>query len=868
MPLSISPAKLPKRIFSLLHPRCRCQLPIFFLLCLLLPCGVFGGDIRLYLNNKAPLDQRVEDLFCRLTQDEKLALLGGTGFTTQPLPRLGVPAMSMADAGQGVRGGTDSTMGPATAFPAGVVMASSWDTNLILKIGQAIGEEARNKGSGVQILLGPAVNIHRSPLCGRNGEYFSEDPFLAARLAVAYIQGMQSNGISACIKHYACNNQETDRSDVNVQVSERALREIYLPAFEAGVKEGNVFSLMSSYNQVNGRHASANPYLLTDILKKEWGFNGLVMSDWGGVHETGVVQAGNDLEMPTGENMSVPKLKDALTSGEVTQAAVDDSVRRILRTILRVGLLDGPMVTDAAQVNSSAHRQIALEAAEQGIVLLKNQGSVLPLDRTRVKSIAVIGGTAAKMQIDALGSPEVQPLHTVEMLDGIKAKAGPDIKVTFAAGTDVEPVPASVMNPPGDPSRHGFRAEYFKNRNLQGVAALVRVEDKINLQNRCLPMPDFPASDFSVRWTGKLVAPVAGQYVFSFTGDDGFRIYLDGKLLMDRWVEQATTTVSFPAHLKAGKTYNLRIEYFQAGVDYTAHLDWLRPQKVLFAEAVAAAKKSDAAVVCVSTRREEGEGVDRPSMDLPGDQADLIRAVAAVNTNTIVVLNNGTPVTLYDWLAQVPAVLEAWLPGQEGGTALAAILFGDVNPSGKLPDTLAARREDYSDIGNFPGHDHKVNYEEGIYVGYRHFDRAGIQPIFPFGHGLSYTTFGYTHLQLNQSELSPGGTVSASVDITNTGKCAGAEVVQLYVRDLHPKIDRPVRELKGFAKVMLQSGETRALKLLVQPRDLAYFDVPGHQWKAEAGDYEIAIGSSSRDLRQLAVLHLNADFTEKVGVKN
>ncbi len=848
-------------------PGAKCNLSFFVVIvfCLLLPGSVVGADAPLYKEARAPLEQRLDDLFGRLTQEEKLALLGGTGFTTQPIPRLGVPAMAMADAGQGVRGGEDSTMGPATAFPAGVVMASTWDTNLIRQIGQAIGEEARNKGSGVQVLLGPAVNIHRSPLGGRNGEYFSEDPFLAARLAVAYIQGLQRNGLSACIKHYACNNQETDRNDVNAIVGERALREIYLPAFEAGVKEGKVFSLMSSYNVVNGHHASANPYILTEILKKEWGFDGLVMSDWGGVHETGAVQAGNDLEMPTGDNMSVTKLKAALTSGRVTQAAVDDSVHRILRTIIRVGLLDGPMQPDAIKVNSTAHRQIALEGAEQGIVLLKNRGNVLPLDRSQIKSIAVIGRTAVKMQVDALGSPEVQPLHTVEMLDGIKAKAGHDIKVTYAAaGTDGELLPASVITPPDDVSRHGFQTEYFKNRNLQGPPALVRVEGTIDLQNPRLPMPGFPANDFSVRWTGKLVAPVDGRYVLTFTGDDGFRIYLDGKLLMDRWAEQAATTVSSPADLQAGKTYDLRVEYFQAGGDYTARLDWQLPQKTPYAEAVAIAKKSDAAIVCVSTRREEGEGNDRPSMDLPGDQAALIRAVAAVNQNTIVVLNNGTPVTMNDWLPDVPAVVEAWLPGQEGGTALAAILFGDVNPSGKLPDTLAAQRNDYSDTGNFPGHDHQVNYAEGIYVGYRHFDQAGIQPPFPFGHGLSYTTFGYDHLQLSQPALAPDGSITASVDITNTGKRAGAEVVELYLRALHPKIDRPVRELKGFTKVALQPGETKTVQFNIQPRDLAYFDVSGHQWKADAGDYEVEVGASSRDLRQKSALQLNADFTDKV----
>ena len=438
---------------------------------LLLQSFVSRADVLPYQDAAAPLAQRVDDLFGRLTPDEKLALLGGTGFTTQPIPRLGVPAMAMADAGQGVRGGRAKRMGPATAFPGGVLMASTWDTNLLRQIGQAIGEEARNKGSGVQVLLGPAVNIHRSPLGGRNGEYMSEDPFLAARLAVSYIQGMQGVGVSSCIKHYACNNQENDRNDVNVTVSERALREIYLPAFEAAVKEGKVWSVMSSYNLVNGQHSSANHFLLTDVLKKQWGFDGEVMSDWGGVHESDAVQFGNDLEMPDGRNMSVAHLKAALADGSVTQAAVDDSVHRILRTVIRVGLLDGPIPRDATIVNSPAHQQLALDVAEKGIVLLKNSPTLLPLDSKSVKSIAVIGEAAAKMQFDALGSPEVQPLHVVEFLDGIKARAG-DATVTYsAARLEGEPFPASAILTP-DGSTNGFQAEYFKNRDLNGPPAL------------------------------------------------------------------------------------------------------------------------------------------------------------------------------------------------------------------------------------------------------------------------------------------------------------------------------------------------------------------------------------------------------------
>jgi beta-glucosidase len=830
----------------------------------LLAVGSQAQETPVYKNAHAPLEDRVNDLFNRLTPDEKLALLGGTGFTTQPIPRLEVPAMGMCDAGQGVRGGIDGTLGPATAFPCGTVMAATWDTNLIGRVGRAIGEEVRNKGTGASVLLGPAVNIHRSPLGGRNAEYFSEDPFLAARMAVAYIRGLQSSGASACIKHFAVNNQETDRMDVNATVSERALREIYLPAFEAGVKEGKVWSVMSSYNQVNGHHSSANPHLLKDILKGDWGFDGLVMSDWGGVHETAVVQAGNDLEMPTGDNMSVPKLKAALADGSVTQAAVDDSVHRILRTIVRVGLLDAPLHPDASLVNSPAHDQLALEAATKGIVLLKNSRNLLPLDGSQIKSIAVIGEAAEALQVGALGSPEVRPLHTSQLLTAINDRIGHVVKVRYAAARFLgEFVPGTAIRQAD--STNGFRAEYFKNTELQGTPELTRTEDKISLDSAAALPPGIPDNHFSVRWSGSLVAPESGTYTFSFTGDDGFRLFLDGKPLINNWTDESATTLMAQAELKAGKAYELRIEYYQGGGNFTAQFQWQRPSQVPYADAVAAATNSDVAIVCVSTRGTEGEGSDRPSMELPANQATLIRAVAAANPNTIVVLNNGTPVEMKSWLDRVPALVEAWFPGQEGGAAVTAVLFGDVNPSGKLPDTFAANREDYPDFGNFPGANHQVKYAEDIFVGYRHFDRNAIEPLFPFGFGLSYTTFNYQNLKLSAPQLTADGSVTATLDVSNVGQRPGEEVVELYLYDTFPLVERPIRELKGFAKVALKPGETKAVSFEVKPRDLAYFDAAGHQWKANAGKYEIGIGASSRDIRLLAPVQLTGTYLHPAG---
>ncbi len=844
----------------------RLFLPLALLAGFVLPPVACAQDAAVYQDIKAPLEARVEDLFKRLAPEEKLSLLGGTGFPTQPIPRLGLPAIGMIDAGQGARGGLPPTEGPATAFPAGVCMASTWNPELIGRVAQAIGEETRNKGPGSQVLLGPAVNIHRGPLGGRNGEYFSEDPFLAARLAVGYIRGMQGTGVGACIKHFACNNHEHDRFEMNVNVSERALREIYFPAFEAGVKEGRVWMVMSSYNLVNGTHSSANKFLLLDVLKNGWGFDGLVTSDWG-IHGPVSVQAGNDLEMPDHKWTRLDRLQAALADGSVTWERVDDAVHRYLRTAIRVGLLDAPRPTpDPKQVNSPEHARVAYDAAAEGIVLLKNERDFLPWDRARLHSVAVIGEEARAMQYGARGSPIVYPLHATELLDGVRQKAGPGIEVRYATGRAAgEPVSGDVMTPVGGSGGHGFLVEYFRNENLSGQPAVTRVEPEVNLSEVVSPAPGIPREHYSARWSGTLRAPVSGEYTFTFAGDDGYRLFVDGKALIDEWAHP-NGTKSAGLKLEAGRSYELRAEFFQSGGDVRAQLSWRVPGQGIYAAAVEAAKQSDVVVLCVSTKGTDSEGQDRRSMDLPGKQADLIRAVTEANPHTVVVLNNGGPVTMKDWLDRAPGVIEAWLPGQEGGGALASILFGDVNPSGKLPDTLAVARNDYPDAPNFPGSNATVNYAEDIYVGYRHFDKRNVEPLFPFGYGLSYTTFVYRNLQLSQPGLQPDGTVSISVDVTNTGRRDGQEVVQLYVRDPDPKIDRPVRELKGFAKLALRAGETKNVQLTIRPRDLAYFDVPGHQWKADAGVYEVEIGASSRDIRQKAPLRLEAAFAEPVYV--
>jgi beta-glucosidase len=831
-----------------------------------------GQTNPLYMDSSAPLEQRVDDLLGRLTSNEKISFLtGADDGTTYAVPRLNLPSIRMADAGAGVRGINASNTGPATQFTCGVMMASTWDPVLIGKVAAAIGVEAHNKGAGSQIVLGPGINIQRSPLGGRNGEYLSEDPYLAARMTVSYVQGMQKTGTAACLKHFACNNEERDRGDVDVRVDERTLREIYLPAFEAGVREGHAWAAMSSYNLVNGSHSSANRYLLTDVLKQGWGFDGMVMSDWGGIHEVAAtINAGNDLEMP-GPGMRTPdKVLQALQSGQTTQAAIDDSVRRILRTAIRTGLLDGPMRRDSSQVNSREHQMLCRELAEKGIVLLKNQDSILPFNAQKIHSIAVIGPGFEEIQGGASGSPNVTPFYRCGPLEGLRKRLGDKITVRGVLGiADNPPVPSSAFSTGSDhESRHGLRGEYFSNPNLTGNPASVRVDDTVDFdwvnQPAALNGTHVGPENFSVRWTGRLVAPVTGHYRLSFAADDGCRLFLDGKKIIDHWVASPLDVETAEIDLTEGQSYDLRAEYFQLSADAVARLEWKVPDAAPFDEAIQAAKKSDVAVVVVTTEETEGEARDRPSMALPNRQDDLIKAVATVNKNTVVVLNNGTPIDMQPWIDRVPGVLEVWFPGQEAGNALAAILFGDVNPSGKLPTTFGVRREDYPDNGNFPGTNGVVNYAEGIYVGYRHFDKKNIEPLFPFGHGLSYTTFEYGNLELSGATLTPDGKLSVNLQVTNTGQRAGEEVAELYLHAVAPQVDRPVRELKGFSKVALAPGESKTVTLEIAPRDLAYFDAAGKQWKADPGDYEVQVGASSRDIRQKASFTLSQAFTESV----
>ncbi len=686
-----------------------------------------------YQNPKLSVDKRTEDLLQRMTDDEKLDLLSGAGWMdTRANTRLGIPAIHMADGPLGIRtwaipGEPDTPATPksvpATAFPAGIAMAATWNPDLVTQEGRTLGQEALALGRDQ--LLGPTVNIQRTPLWGRNFEGYGEDPWLTSRMAVAYISGLQEQGVIATVKHFAANNQEYRRNTVNVLVDERTLEEIYLPAFQAAVEEAGVWSVMSSYNKLNGDWAAQNPHLLTEILRSKWGFKGFVVSDWASTHATAEsLNAGLDLEMPGASTMPMlrqffntfpggnpgfdggyltkDKLRPLLASGKVSKQALDDGVRRILRAMFAIGLFDRTRTT-GGKVDTPEQRALARKAAAQGIVLLKNDDAALPIRKEVIHTIAVLGPNADANPSGGGGSSQVTPGLNPKPIDAIRERAGADFKVEYARGGP---------------------------------------------------------------------------------------------------------------------------------------------------EAIALAKRADLALVFAGNNADiEAEMFDRKTLDLPEGQADLIAAVAKVNKHTIVVLHDGAPVTMSPWLDKVQSVLNAWFPGEEGAHAVADILFGDVNPSGKLPVTFPKRIEDAAAFGHYPGVNDQVSYDEGIYVGYRHFDKNNIEPLFPFGHGLSYTTFEYSGLRIYPQTPRYGQLVQIMLKVKNTGSRDGAEVVQVYLHDTKPGLDRPVRQLKAFRRVELRAGESQDVELTLDQKSLSFYDPLVHQWAALPGVFDVLVGSSSKDIR-------------------
>ncbi len=789
-------------------------------------------------------DQRVEKLLGQMTLQEKLDYIGGTPpMSILPVPRLGLPRIRMSDGPLGVR--QDK---PSTRYPAGIALAASWNRDLAQWEGVSIARDCRARG--IHVLLAPGVNINRLPICGRNFEYLSgEDPYLASELVVPFIRGVQSQGVTATVKHFAANNQEINRQTINVIVSERALREIYLPAFEAAVRVAKVGAVMDAYNKVNGEYCTENNFLNNAVLKTEWGFDGVLMSDWGATHSAlGAARSGLDLEMPSGTWMNAKNLLAAIRAGDITEQQIDDKVRRILRMIVRMGYLDRPQRDSSIPENDPESGKAALTVAEEGIVLLKNEKNILPLDRTRIKKIAVLGPDAHPGVPAGWGSSYVNPYYAVSVLDGLLNNKGQGITIDYydvgvgnfgTSNFDHEDRLGNLIE--------GLRGEYFSNLTFSGTPIIDRIDRRINFDwwandfaHRGLPV------QFTVRWTGLIQSNSSSLHVFRARADSGIRVFLDDQLVIDDWSDHAARPDVTTRFLEAGRTYRLRVEYKNSGGGgAVAQFGWasLKVPEVI--------REYDAAVVCVGfDNGNEGESFDR-SFELPDGQDDLVAGVAEKNPRTIVVINSGGNIDMHRWLEKVPVLLHAWYPGQEGGNALAKILFGDVDPSAKLPVTFEANEKDNPAFESYPSDDggESVHYDEGIFVGYRGYDHLRIEPLFPFGFGLSYTRFEYSDLRIERGDREDPWNLKVSFGIRNIGGRAGAEVAQLYMSAAQPSVERPVRELKGFAKVFLWPGESKQITLSLDRRSFSYFDPRTTLWKADPGRYEISVGASSRDLR-------------------
>ncbi len=800
-----------------------------------------------YLDKSLNIEDRVEDLLKRMTLEEKIDMLGGTGFETKAIERLGIPPLNMTDGPLGVR------WDQSTAFPSGILMGATWNPELISKIGSAIAEEVKAKGR--QVILGPCVNIARIPMGGRNFESFGEDPFLTSRIAVDYIKGVQKENVVATVKHFAANNQEHQRDFVNTIVDERALNEIYFPAFKAAVEEANVHAVMSAYNKLNGHYCSENDYLLIDKLKTEWKFNGLVMSDWGAVHSTvPTFNGGLDLEMPTGKYLNKETLLDKIKSGELSEAKLDDKVRRILRVMFTIGLFDDYQY-DKSKVNTDEHKQVALDVAKDGIVLLKNNNSILPLDLNKIKSIAVIGPNSNVAVTGGGGSSMVVPFSSVSPLEALQNKIGKKVKINFAQGSmidgDANPIDSKFLFVGIDQKENGLKGEYFTNMNLNGKPERIVIDKTINFMwNDKGPFDDFQVDNFSVRWSGYIKPDKSDKYTFDVSSDDGIRLYLDDKLVIDDWNDHALMTNSYTVNLEANKFYKIKLEYYENGGGAIVKLGWRKPNDELIVDAINAAKNSDVAIMFAGTNYTyESEGYDRKDLSLPNDQDELINQIAAANKNTIVVLTTGSPVLMDKWIDKVDGLIEAWFAGEQAGNAIAEILLGEANPSGKLPMTFPKRWEDCSAFNTYKKEDGTTRYEDGIYVGYRHFEKNKIEPLFPFGYGLSYTTFQYSGINLSSKEIYNNDKLTISLKLKNTGRSKGSEVVQLYINDLQSSVDRPVKELKAFKKVSLNPGEEKVVELTIDQNALSFFDTHKKMWIAEPGKFEVLIGSSSKDIK-------------------
>jgi beta-glucosidase len=804
----------------------------------------------------AEVERRVEDILSKMTLEEKIDHIGGyKKFNIRPIERLGLPMLKMADGPVGCR-----NYGKATAYPATIGLAASWNRKLANTFGSSLGRDCRARG--VHILLAPGVNIYRSPLCARNFEYLGEDPYLAGEMVTEIVRGVQNQGVMATVKHYIANNQEYDRHGTSSDVDERTLREIYMPAFKSAVQRGGANCVMAAYNPVGGIHCSEHAYLINTVLKEQWGFDGIVMSDWWSTYS--VVEAANaglDIEMPSGDHFNRKNLIPRIEAGDVTMATIDDKIRRILRTTIRMGFLDREQLDESIPLDDPAGAKVALDVAREAIVLLKNDGNILPIDRNKIQTVAVVGPNA-KWEPSVHGgggSSFTVPFHGVSPYDGIEAAAKGKVKILSGADEisqeSLDAFEGLDFYDSQGRKTDGLEGKYYFSEQFRDKPVLTRFDKRIAFSRKNGDLKQFEGK-FGIAWQGRISPVRTGFYLLVVRGGEKINIKFQGTEVIQVDNDDGRYYGKVEMLLEKGRQYDLKINYRPGDKDWSIRLGCGFVSTLADSAAVRAAEKADVAIVCVGPNPDtEREGKDR-DYKMSDYQRELIRSIAAVNDKTIVVLNGGGTMESESWIGQVEALLHTWYPGQEGGTAIGEILFGDVNPSAKLPITFERRWED-SPVYNYY-HDtngqKRVKYEEGVFAGYRGYDKNNTDVLFAFGHGLSYTKFVYGDVKVSKEAGDSDIVAKASVEVTNTGKRAGAEVAQLYIHDVKSSVARPIQELKGFEKITLEPGRTKVVTFDIRKADLSFYDVKGKSWKAEPGSFEIRIGSSSRDIRSRANL--------------
>jgi beta-glucosidase len=790
------------------------------------------------------LEEKVDGLLKKMTLEEKIGLCSGAGDRFRGVPRLHVPDMQFTDGPRGAHAG-----GWCTAFPAGVCIGASWDDNLTQQIGDVIGNEARAVGVGM--LLGPGLNIQRDPLGGRFFEYYTEDPYLNARTTVAMVKGIQSEGVAACLKHFVCNNRENNRNNYMSMVDPEPLNEIYFPAFKAAVQEAHAWAVMTSANGVNGDFVSDSKALLNDTLKGEWGFDGVVLTDWLQTRSTEKAAfAGLDISMPGNDCGFAKPLLDAVKAGKVPETVIDDKARRVLRLYGRVGLLDDRKLSEGATRNTPANQEVARKAAESGIVLLKNENSILPLDPT--KKILVVGPSADKRfcLVGIGGSSWVQSPYEITVLEGLKKAI--HASVTYLSSDDLggfQPIPNDVLEPIDGVK--GFRAQYFAEG--QDKPSVEKIVPEINFTWEMRgPDPSIKPNGFRAHFEGHINPPMDGLYTLRIIA--GGEVWLAGEVDSPIAVlnsSQGRSDVTAIVRMQKGHPFHILAHYTRQAGDASIRLLWElpTPSQDVWAKLDDAAHAADAVVFVGGIDHTfDTEGGDRVSLDFPTAQAALLDRLVKANPKTVAVLINGSPLEIGGWLPEVPALVEAWYPGMEGGNAVANVLLGKVDPSGRLPFSWPKKLADSPShaIGT-EDNDH-VNYKEGVMVGYRYYDTKEIEPEFPFGFGLSYTTFDFGPLTLNSTP----DAITGTLEVKNTGTRDGIETVQIYVHPIHPAIERPVHELKGYKKIALAAGESQQVDFTLSKNDFSYFDPVAKHWTFDPGTYEIQAAASSRDIRSKA----------------